>query len=106
MKRWAALTVLLYLLTLLVLSVPVVVVAFGDWAWLKGSQGISLSEALQLYQQWGYWVWLAVMGLGQALLLLVPVRIAERKLTARRHLLLPILTTGFLLANIFLTAVL
>jgi len=104
-KRWAALTVLLYLVTLIVLTLPVVWVAFGKW-WLKENQGIAWHEALQWFLEWGYWVWLAVMGLGQALLLLAPVGIAQRRLAPRRPLLAPVITTGFFLANIFLGAVL
>jgi len=103
MKRWAALTVLLYLLALLVITVPVVLVAFAKWSWLRDQNGISWPEALGAYGEWSYWVWLGVMGLCQALLLLVPVGIAERRLPARRPLLAPILTTAFLLANIFLS---
>jgi hypothetical protein len=105
MKRWATLTVLLYLLTLVVLTVPVVLVTFGKWWGYKHSAEISVSDAFAIYQEWAYWVWLAIMGLGQALLLLVPVGIARRRLPARRPLLTPIVTTAFLLANIFLWAV-
>src|SRR2546425_8097943 len=46
------------------------------------------------------------MGLGQVLLLLAPVGIAERRLTPRRPLLVPLITSGFFLANIFFGAVL
>src|SRR5262249_32841285 len=106
MKRWAVLTVLLYLLTLLVLTVPVVLVAFGNWWWLKKESDIRVDEVLAIYQEWGYWIWIVVMGVGQALLLLVPVKIVERRPTARRPLLAPIATAGFLLGNIFLWAVL
>src|SRR5207248_5299241 len=102
MKRWALLTVLLYLLALVVLTVPVVLVTFGEWWGRKKSAEISVSDAFAIYQEWGYWIWLGIMGLGQALLLLVPVAIARRRLPARRPLLIPIITTGFLLANIFL----
>jgi len=107
MKRWAALTVLLYLLTLLVLTLPVLLIAFGGW-WVDKNKTpvISWSDALACYQQWGYWVFLVVMGLSQVFLLLAPVGIAERRLTARRPLLVPVVTTAFLLANIFLGAAL
>src|SRR5207248_5301295 len=105
MKRWAALTVLLYILTLLVLTVPVAFVAFARWWGREHSAEISVSDAFAIYKEWGYWIWLGLMGLGQALLLLVPVGIARRHLPARRPLLVPIVTTAFLLANIFLWAV-
>src|SRR5262245_43395674 len=105
MKRWAILTVLLYALALVVLTVPVVLVCFAKWWGGQHSAEISVSEAWSIYQEWGYWVWIGIMGLGQALLLLVPVGIARRRLPARRPLLVPIVTTAFLLANIFLWAV-
>jgi hypothetical protein len=49
---------------------------------------------------WWYWLWLGVLVAGQALLLLLPIHIAERRLPARRPLKLPILVTGFFLANL------
>ena len=101
MKRWALLTVLLYLSLLIALTAPVVLVCFGDW-WLGKDQGVGWPEAVAAYQEVGYWVWLALMGAGQALLLLVPVGIAQRRLTPRRPLILPILATAFFLACLFL----
>ncbi len=107
MKRWAILTVLLYGVVLALLTVPVVFVLFLG----KSEQGavtplMSLADVLSWYQEWGYWVWLAVMLAGQALLLLVPVGLAERRLPARRGLWAPILTASFLLANVFFGAIL
>ena len=99
MKRWAFLTVLLYLVILVMVTVPAILLAFGTWG-RPGRSGVSLLDVLQGYQEWGYWVWLAVMGLGQMLLLLVPLGIAERRLTPRRPLLIPVMTTSFFLANI------
>ena len=99
MKRWAFLTVLLYLLILVIVTVPAVLLAFGTWG-RPGRSSVSLLDALQGYQEWGYWVWLGVMGLGQMLLLLVPLGMAERRLTPRRPLLIPVMTTSFFLANI------
>lgn len=102
MKRWAIITVFLYMLILLALTVPVALLAFHKWSWVKHNENLSLSEALDIYQEWAYWIWLGVMGLGQALLLLAPVSIAQRRLPARRPLLIPTITTAFLLANLFL----
>ena len=99
MKRWAALTVLLYALALLLLTVPVMATAFGDWA--KSGKGIGWLGALKTYSYLGYWIWLAVLVGGQALLLLLPIRIAERRLPARRPLKLPVIVGAFLLANLF-----
>src|SRR6185369_5998154 len=101
-KRWAALTVALYALTLLVLSVPGVLVAFGTWAG-KG-ESVHLREAIGVFAEWGYWVWLVLMATAQVLLLVVPVRIASKRPVSRRSLLAPILTTGFFFGHLVLMA--
>ena len=97
MKRWAILTVLLYALALLLLTLPLLLIAFGSW----GSSGhLGLPEAFRVYSNWWYWLWLAVLVAGQLLLLLLPVSIAERRLPARRPLRIPVIVTGFFLANL------
>ncbi len=103
MKRWAVLTVLLYALALLLLTVPAILIAFGKWGKNNGNNG--LHETLQIYLNWGYWLWLAIMVGGQALLLLLPINIAERRLPARRPLQIPVIVTAFFLANLFLAGV-
>src|ERR1035437_6693479 len=103
MKRWAALTVLLYALALLVLTVPVALVAFGNWGLKNDSMGIK--AALAMYANWGYWLWLGILVAGQALLLLLPINIAERRLPARRPLKVPVIVTAFFLANLFFAGV-
>ena len=98
MKRWAVLTVLLYALALLLLTLPATLLAFGNWA--KNETHFGLGQAFQIYQEWGYWVWLAVLLAGQSLLLLLPINLAERRLPARRPLKIPVLVTAFFLANL------
>ncbi|HEY2951880.1 MAG TPA: hypothetical protein VGK40_04810 [Verrucomicrobiae bacterium] len=108
MKRWAILTVALYAVILLLLTVPLFLAYGFKWSLHAPphvAMTVSLTDAFDLYREWGYWVWLGVMVLGQALLLFVPVRIAERRLTARRHVLVPVITAAFLLANVVLGAV-
>ena len=97
MKRWAVLTVLLYTIVLLLLTVPVLLLAFGGWA---KDGAIGLQDALKVYSNWGYWLWLAVLVAGQVLLLLLPISIAERRLPARRPLKTPVIVTAFFLANL------
>ena len=96
MKRWAALTVLLYAVALLLLTVPAIWIAFNGWS----DKGVSLQKTLEIYLHWGYWLWLAVLVAGQALLLLLPINIAERRLPARRPLKIPVIVTAFFLANL------
>lgn len=104
MKRWAAVTVLLYALILIVLTAPVIFLTMGDWWGYQNGGGVGLMEAFQCYQARGYWVCLGVLLLGQALLLLVPVDVSQRRLTPRRKLLVPIITSAFLFANVFFGA--
>jgi hypothetical protein len=100
MKRWAVLTVLIYALALVLLAVPVIVIAFS------GKQSFSLKMAATVYVQWEYWLWLAVLVGGQALLLLLPINIAEKRLPTRRNLKIPIIVGAFFLGNLVLTGVL
>ena len=72
--------------------------AFGGWA-ENGAMG--LTDALKMYLNWGYWLWLAVLVAGQALLLLLPINLAERRLPARRPVKVPVIVTGLFLANLF-----
>jgi hypothetical protein len=101
MKRWAALTVLLYALALIVLTAPILLVAFGSWA----RSSIGLPDILKTYSAWGYWLGLVVLVAGQALLLLLPLKIAERRLPARRPLKIPVIVTAFFLANLFIAGI-
>jgi hypothetical protein len=102
MKRWAALTILLYAVALLLLTVPAIWIAFNGWS----DKGVILPDALKMYLRWGYWLWLAVLIAGQALLLLLPIHLAERRLPARRPLKIPVVVTAFFLANLCLAALL
>jgi len=104
MKRWAVLTVLLYALALLALTLPAILIAFGNWGLKSDSMGIK--AALAIYANWGYWFWLAIMIAGQALLLLLPINIAEGRLSARRPLKVPVIVTAFFLANLFFAGLL
>lgn len=102
MKRWAVYTVLLYALALILLTVPMVLLAFIKWG---DNDGVKFREALALFQQWGYWLWLAVLVGGQALLLLVPIQMTERRFIPRRTLKIPCLVVAFLLANLFFAGI-
>jgi hypothetical protein len=89
MKRWALVVVALYLLILVVLTVPVTLLAFAPQA--------SAKDIAEVYLCFPYWLWVGVMMLGQAALLVVPVRIATRRPVARRSLLWPIVTAGLMM---------
>jgi len=95
MKRWAILTILLYALALLLLTVPVILIAFGNWGIHNDPQ--TFKETVQIYAAWQYWLWLGILVAGQALLLLLPINIAERRLPARRKLKVPVIVSAFFL---------
>jgi len=104
MKRWAVLTVLLYALALAWLTLPVALLAFGNWG--KNEIHYGLQEAVHgFYLKWGYWLWLTILAGGQFLLLLLPIHIAERRLPARRPLKTPVIVTAFFLANLVLAGI-
>jgi hypothetical protein len=103
MKRWAVLTVILYAFALVVLSLPALALAFGNWGKNEGHAG--WHDLVELYSNWACWLWLAILIVGQALLLLLPIHIAERRLPARRPLKIPIIVTGFFLANLFIAGI-
>ena len=96
MKRWAFVVVGLYLLMLAVLTVPVTLLAFAPQANAKDIAGA--------YLQFFYWFWLGVMGLAQAALLVVPVRVANRRPVTRRSLLWPVVTAGLMMGGLAMGA--
>ena len=98
MKRWAVLTVFLYALALLLLTAPVILVAFGNWG--QTGEYVTLNNVVKIFSHWGYWLWIAVFVAGQILLLLVPIDISERRLPSRRKLKVPVIVTAFFLANL------
>jgi hypothetical protein len=97
MKRWAVIVAILYSLMLGVLSLPFVLLAFVPDA--------SLKQVAEMYGQWQWWLWLAVMGLAQAAMLAVPVRFASRRPMARRPLALTILAGGLMMEGLVTGAI-
>lgn len=89
MKRWGLLVTALYFATLALLTFPVAYAAMLPHP--------SVRTALQTYAAIPYWIWIAVLVIGQLLLLLVPIRLAERRPVGRRPLLAPVVVTGFFL---------
>ena len=84
MKSWGFLVAFFYVLILLVMTVPVGFVCFGN------------TNSVELYREGGYWLWLMIMFVGELLLLFIPVDTSERKLKSRRHLLVPVLTAALM----------
>ena len=91
MKRWAVLVVLLYLLILVVLTAPLIVVAFYP------SNRAGLELALEPLLEWGYWAALVVFVAAQAVMLIVPVELSLGRPTSQRSVLWPILASGLII---------
>lgn len=97
MKRWAVLTVALYVLILLALTAPVIkLFSWADW-------GIDAREA---YSSLPYWVGIGLLATAQALLLLAPVAHAERRPRARRRVLSTVITSALFFAALLVGALL
>ena len=59
MKLWAAATVGLYALILLVLTTPLLLIFYSEW-WGAQGGGLNLKDALTVYKEAGYWIWLGI----------------------------------------------
>jgi hypothetical protein len=97
MKSWAVIVAILYALMLGVLALPVIKLA------MRPEMG--LEDALEMYGQWQWWLWLLVMGLAQFTMLAVPVRLDSRRPMTRRPLALTILAGGLMMGALVTGAV-
>jgi uncharacterized membrane protein YqhA len=115
MKRWALLTVGLYMLILLLLAGPLICMCFmgisdltpRPGGLMDGLTGIYVSAFDAVLHEDGHdrlarilispWVWALVMGLAQAALLVVPVRVASRRPVTTRWLIWPALAALIML---------
>jgi hypothetical protein len=88
MKSWALAVAGLYVLILAVLTVPAIILA--------GLPKVKPGEAVEVFIHWQFWLWLAVMALGQLALLLVPVRVASRRPVTKSALWPALLACGLM----------
>ena len=100
MKRWALLVAALYLLILAALTVPFLLLTFGS-----DLSGMSqFLQALKLYGEPVYWIWVIVMVVCQFALLAVPVRIASRRPVTRGSLWPTVLVSGLMMGILVMAA--
>ena len=102
MKRWALLVAALYGLVLVTLTVPVGLLAF----WSDMAPDSPIADAFQIYAQWPYWIWVAVMVICQLALLSVPVRVASRRPVTQGALWPTVLVAGLMAGALVAAAVL
>ena len=97
MKRWGFLVAGLYALVLIVLTYPVMQLAFTN---------VSAHDLLPVFRQWIYWAWITVMFLCQFCLLLVPAKLTGGRPVSRRALLFPVVAAGLLIGAMVAGAIL
>jgi hypothetical protein len=88
-KKTALVIVLLYACLLVVLSVPVLLGSFYPEA--------KVSDVLHVFSTWQYWIVIALMLLCETALLLVPVKLADRRPISRRMIYFPVVASAFLM---------
>jgi len=88
--RWAVLTAALYVLLLVLVTVP-----FGVLAMLPDDPSrLDVVQLLEIFLTWPYWLLIGVLALAQALLLVVPVKTRRDIRLRPRHILAPLLCAG------------
>jgi len=95
MRRWAFVVAFLYVLALVIVLVPLLMVAF------PGKTDFDLRH---WELPWQVWAILTVMGMAQALLLLVPVKVERRRPITRRSLIPPAIASALMTALLILGA--
>jgi len=88
MKNWALLVTGLYLLIIVILTVPVILLAFVP--------AVGLGDALKTYLFLPYWLWLAIMVVSQFALLGVPVQVASLRPVSRGSIWRTVLAGGLM----------
>ena len=71
LRRWVLLTALLYAATLAALTLPILAIAFWD--------DIRLADVSAIYAEPAYWLGIGLLGLLQAIFLLLPLHIARER---------------------------
>ncbi|HUB66591.1 MAG TPA: hypothetical protein VL981_03810 [Candidatus Methylacidiphilales bacterium] len=98
MKHWALIVAALYFAILVILTFPVILLAFMP--------GVKLRQAAEAYSWWPYWLWLAVMVISQFTLLTVPVRVASRRPVTRGSVWRTVLATSLMAGGLAIGALL
>jgi len=98
MRKWGIVITIFYALVVVGLLTPVF--------WLLVVKASSLAEySRSLYGSWQYWVWIAFLVSGQALLLFLSVDTSHKRLKPRQHIAVSIILTALLLAILTFAAV-
>jgi hypothetical protein len=96
MKKWAVVVVMLYGLSLAILTLPVLISAF--WDFTKNSPPWTAGELKSMFTAWPYWLGIALFILAQAALLVIPVGVSQSRPASRRTVWLPIIASALMMA--------
>lgn len=96
-QRWAWLTIGLYAISLIALTLPLLLSAFLDRQDLNDLHQ-AFGEWSQVYGLWGYWVLIGTLTLAEALFLLVPIQLARVRPVPRRHWIATATAAAFMMA--------
>lgn len=95
--HWGLIVAALYVAFFTLFSIPFFFACFPTefkWTGLPGM--------LELYGEWGWWIFVGIIALGQFLFLRVPVRLAFQRPVSRKSIWLPVLVSGFWFACLVL----
>ena len=96
MKKWAVVVVILYGLSLVMLTLPFTIGAF--WDFTKNSSPWTAGELKSMFTVWPYWLGIALFILAQAALLVIPVGVSQSRPASRRPVWLPVITSALMMA--------
>ncbi len=95
MTKWAFVTVLLYICLVVIVFMPLV--TYGAFY-----NGVDVSEILEAYTAWQFWLLCGIITVIQALMLLFPVRIAAEAPKPQRLIWVPVVTAALLFSILVL----
>lgn len=96
-RRWALLTVALYVLTLAVLAGPLVLTVIYNPKRPADFEG-DLKVIPEMYAEFGFWAVVAGLGLAQAFFLLAPIQVARERPVRRARWTAMAVAAGFMMA--------
>ncbi len=99
MAKWAFVTVLLYICLVVIVFVPLV-----GWLAFVGTEA-SISDILEAYTAWQFWLFCGIITVIQALMLLFPVKTAAEAPKPQRLIWVPVVTAALLFSILVLGVV-
>lgn len=103
MKKWALVVLLLYGLTILILTLPVFILAFFD---ISVKNEMSVKELFEVFTYWPYWTGFVLFLAAQAALLDIRINTAEQRPTTKRTIVPVVLLSSLMMSLLVMGMVL